>query len=171
MQSIPQFVKKEIGQYIKPKTPFQTIDKILVYANNINLENDQIKIFAASGIQIQIFQNNGRIILQLFVFRRLLNEPSLELEYNIDYPANNFKTEVLFFIRFVLLNYRIFRLDDFGNDYVIIIQNAYQGIENNKLHALNLKRNLDHYQPSAKLKRMIDILKLVRPITNRAYDI
>jgi len=168
MQSAPQLVKKKIGQFLKPQTPFTMIDKILFYTQKRSFPNldgglGMRAIFAQPGLELNAYHTpDHRIRVSFMAF---YNPDDIELDYNVYLPLTNYKKDVLYLIQFIFLNYKYHMGQDIDQDYETEYADEYQHQRNphSKVQTVLIRKMLHGYQPSPKIRKMIDVLKTVRP--------
>lgn len=181
MQSISADLKRNIGEFARPKTPFKLIDKILtvLYHQFSDQPNPGIfDIYARPGIQLTVRkqqnpEDNGvyTLHISLSIFTPGME---LELQYNIEKNFNTSRDklatikDVVHMVRYILLNYTIHKMDAHGVNYVDVIQADYQHIQHKQVHVKNI--NSISHNASPKIQNMIQILNIVRPNRNPFYS-
>jgi hypothetical protein len=185
MQNLPDVLKKEVGGYLKPKTPFTLIKKILTVTYHILMENADavyrvIDIYVNPGIQLSLYVRYSdpdhnllkELNCSLFIFdaaEKLECEVSFNFNFNTKREKDKAFREVLYFLRYILLNYKIHKIDPHGDLYVDLLQERYQTIAHKQLDSLHLSKMIDEYETSIKVKRGIQTLNIFRPLKHPFY--
>jgi hypothetical protein len=178
-QALPHEMLTKIGSFIRPKTSFGLIKKILVVFHNfaINAPNfSTFELFFDRGIVISIDKMERNLKFNIFFFQ---DQDELECQYvfiaNSDNRGAKIRAinDLIFLLNYIMLNIRIKRLDVNNNDYIANnIQAVYQMLPSRQLDYVNINNNiLKNHDPSGVIKKTLELLNVLRHIESSKYYI
>jgi len=176
-KNLPQDIKTKIGSFIRPKTSFRLIEKILTVFYHRMIRAPPYTFFELifdRGVSVIVDKRQQDIKFTLFTF---YNQNELESQYTFfketrpDRARISLIIDLCFLLQYFLLNFRIKRLDQFNVDYIETYQQEYENMPNRHIEGLNIKNALKTHEPSASVKKTIKVLNILRSIEDSSYFI